>query len=335
MPMKVLHFLISGGMGGAEMFFIRLGRALHGRGMPQHMVLTPNAQREAYLAEHGVPHTVIDFDRGLKIGAHLALYRTLHREKPDVVVAWMDRAGRNLPHGRFRTVGRIGNFYALDNYRRCEFIVANSPELVAHAQAHGREAAMIPNFVELAEGPAAALDRPKRPLLFAAGRLHPNKGFDVLIRALPGLDAHLWIAGTGGDELPNLQRLAGELGVSDRVEFLGWRSDIAALLRTADIFVLPSRIEGTSNAILEAMAAARPIVTTTGPSVSWFLKDGENARLVPPDDAEALRMALGGFIGDPAVAERMGVAARAAYDQQFGEEAIVKAWENWLHTLAS
>jgi glycosyltransferase involved in cell wall biosynthesis len=325
--MKVLHFLLSRGVGGAETFFVRLGRALHQRGTPQHMVTTPNEQREAYLHAHGVPFTVLDFDRVSKWKAMQTLRDLVQHEQPDIIVAWMDRAGRNMPRGKHRTIGRIGGFYELKNYKRCELIVANSPELIEHARREGRDdAVLITNFVELAGHPPVDRGQIAKPLLFSAGRLSDQKGYDVLIRALAGLDAHLWLAGRGGGQLENLQALASEVGVANRVEFLGWRADVPALLAASDIFVMPSRYEGTSNAILEAMAAGKTIVTTAGTSVSWFLKDGVNARIVPADDPPALAAAIAELIRDPGLAARLGAAAKETCRAEFGEDAITARW---------
>jgi glycosyltransferase involved in cell wall biosynthesis len=332
---KVLHFLLSRGVGGAETFFVRLGRALHQRGVPQHMVTTPNDARETYLRTHGVPFTVLDYDdRTSKRSAMRTLRDVIRREHPDIIVAWMDRAGRNMPRGAHRTIGRIGGFYELKNYRSCELIVANSPELIEHSRREGRDdAVLITNFVELADHPPVDRSAITRPLLFSAGRLSDQKGYDVLIRALVGLDAHLWIAGRGGGQLENLQALAAELGVADRVEFLGWRPDIPALLAAADIFVMPSRYEGTSNAILEAMAAGNAIITTAGTSVSWFLKDGVNARIVPADDPAALSAAIAELVRDPALAAQLGAAAKETCSSEFGEDAIVASWIEVMEIL--
>ncbi|MER0239448.1 glycosyltransferase [Fulvimarina sp. MAC8] len=324
--MKIIHLMIDGGLGGAETFLLRLANALQRRGHPQLVVLTPKAEHEAYLAEHGIPFRTMRFDTISKLLTLPRLRYLFMREKPDAAVAWMNRAGRNLPGGRHLTVGRIGNPYNLKNFRRCDMVIANSPDLVEHAvKANRPDARMIANFIDLPEFRPVDRSAITRPLLFASGRLNPIKGFDVLIRSLKAVDAHLWIAGVG-PELSSLQDLARTEGVADRVEFLGWRRDIPALLAASDIFVLPSRGEGTSNSLLEAAAAGKPIVTTDGRSVSWFLTDDVDSLIVPVNDVAALSDAVGRLVSNRSDAERIGSAAQRLYQELFSEDAICDQW---------
>jgi glycosyltransferase involved in cell wall biosynthesis len=84
------------------------------------------------------------------------------------------------------------------------------------------------------------------------GRLHADKGFDVLLRAIALLPrGHVYLAGAGPEEAA-LRALAAELGITARVSFLGWRRDIGALLAAADIFICSSRHEPLGNIVLEA-----------------------------------------------------------------------------------
>ena len=129
-------------------------------------------------------------------------------------------------------------------------------------------------------------------MLLALSRLHEKKGLDVLLRALaelPGCVA--WIAGDGPLEA-DLKALAARLGVADRVRFLGWRSDRGALLKAADICVLPSRWEPFGTVMLEAWAAGTPLVAAASQGPSALIEDGGNGLLVPVDDAPALAAAI-------------------------------------------
>ena len=129
----------------------------------------------------------------------------------------------------------------LNNFRRCDYLVCNAPDLVRYCVERGwakERVFHIPNFPNLEEGTAvsrASLDTPEgAPLALALGRLHPNKALDVLIRAAARLpELWVWIAGEG-PERAALEALAKELGVSSRVKFLGWRTDRAGLFEAAD-----------------------------------------------------------------------------------------------------
>jgi glycosyltransferase involved in cell wall biosynthesis len=136
------------------------------------------------------------------------------------------------------------------------------------------------------------------PVLAGAGRLEHRKGFDVLLRAFALCDerqSHLLIAGDGADR-ESLTALAAQLGVSDRVHWVGFRADLPAVLSACDVFVLSSRVEGMANVMLEAMAAGCLIVATdiSGVKEAIGSHDGrpECGWIVPVDDAAAMAMAM-------------------------------------------
>ena len=146
------------------------------------------------------------------------------------------------------------------------------------------------------------------------GRLVPVKNVDLLIRAFAAM-AHgapssvLLIAGDGPLQ-PELVTLAGELGQADRVKFVGWQGDLPALYRTIDILALTSRNEGTPVAVIEAMAAGKPVVATRVGGVADVVADGTTGLLVAPNDVEALASALGRLAQSRQDRERFGTAGR-------------------------
>ena len=158
------------------------------------------------------------------------------------------------------------------------------------------------------------------PLVVAIAALRPQKRLDRLVSAatqLPGV--HVAIAGDGPAG-PELAAQAARLGIADRVHLLGFRPDVAALLHAADVVALPSAVEGLPLAILEAMAAGRPIVATDVEGTSELLEDGRTGILVPGDDPEALAAAIAELLADPVRAASLGRRAaehvRAAFDEQ-------------------
>ena len=150
------------------------------------------------------------------------------------------------------------------------------------------------------------------PMLLCVGRLAEQKGYRFLLEAMPAIlaehpDARLLLAGDG-HLLRALQEQAAPLG--DRVNFLGIREDVPALVAAADLFVFPSLWEGQGNALLEAMAVGAAIVATDIPSTRETVTDGEHALLVPPGDATALAAAVNRLLAEPALAARQADAAR-------------------------
>ena len=319
--------------GGAETFFTRLGPALHKRGMRQHMVISPHAGREAAFKACGLPYSVVDFESWFGLKGRWRLRRILRTERPDVIVAWMNRAARRLPKGRFRTVGRLGGKYKLKHYDRCDRLIVNSRPLLDYVQTHGwPDATLIANFVA-PETAAPLHEKPRnKPLLLTSGRLHRQKGFNNLVEAMQSIDAELWIAGEG-EERSHLEASIRQWNLEHKIKLLGWRQDMAALLATADMFVFPSTFEGTSNALLEAMFHAKPIVTTDGEGVSWFLTHDEDALIVPTGNAKALSEAVNALLSDRQRASRLAANAKATYEREFSEDAICRQWIKFFEVV--
>lgn len=177
------------------------------------------------------------------------------------------------------------------------------------------------------------------PVIGSIGCLAPRKDYGTLLEALArlraaGRDFRCAIAGDGPDRAA-LEAQAAALGLADRVTFLGERGDIDRLLPAFRVFALSSREEGIPNALLEAMAAARPCVVTRVGGNAEVLDDGRTGRLVPPADPGALAAALGGMLDDPAGAERLGRAAREAMIAERSIDAMVRRHEAFYERVVA
>jgi glycosyltransferase involved in cell wall biosynthesis len=262
------------------------------------------------------------------------LSRSLRRFAPRVTVAWMGRAAWHAPAGPWVLVGRLGGPYKLSRFRRCDHLVANTPALADWIVAQGWPADRVqylPNFVpDLAGATPAVLPVPTGArVVLAMGRLHADKGFDVLLAAIARLPAvHAVIAGDG-PERGALQALAVRAGISPRVHFLGWRPDTPSLLAAADVLVCPSRREPLGNQILEAFSARVPVVAAMADGPSWLLDQGRRGILVPVDSAVALAAAIEGMLDNPAMARRLADAGRACFETEFSSGPVVAAWREY------
>jgi glycosyltransferase involved in cell wall biosynthesis len=159
------------------------------------------------------------------------------------------------------------------------------------------------------------------PILLNVGRLVEQKGQDDIIRALPAVRRHypgvrVLLAGDGRLR-DAYAALAEREGVADAVLFLGVRPDIRPLLQLADVFVFPSRFEGTGIALLEAMALARPCVVSQLPVLAEVMGTDGAGVLVPPYRPDLLARALSGLLGDPAQRRRMGERSRKIVERRF------------------
>jgi glycosyltransferase involved in cell wall biosynthesis len=138
-----------------------------------------------------------------------------------------------------------------------------------------------------------------------------------------------------GPERAHLERLTHELGLAGSVEFLGRRRDVEALLSNADVYVQPSLQEGSSNAVLEAMAAGLPVIVTAVGGNSEAVSDGVTGVLVPPSDSAALGRAMLELLSDAPRAQALGRRARQAVHERHDMTAMVQAFEAVYRRVAS
>jgi glycosyltransferase involved in cell wall biosynthesis len=168
---------------------------------------------------------------------------------------------------------------------------------------------------------ATDLELPDGPLLVAIARLVPQKGLDVAVRALEGVDATLVVLGEG-PERARLETLARELGV--RLLLPGRVGDVAAVLRRADVLVHPARWEGFGLALLEGMLCALPVVASGVSSIPEIVVDGETGLLVPPGDPGALRGAIERVLSDAELRLRLGEAGLRRAHTEFSVERMAR-----------
>jgi glycosyltransferase involved in cell wall biosynthesis len=168
----------------------------------------------------------------------------------------------------------------------------------------------------------------------AVGRLAPQKGFDILLRALPLVPAAELVLVGGGEEHAGLHDLAKTIGVLDRVSFLGWVDEPRRLLPSFDVFVLPSRFEGFPLAVLEAQLARVPVIAADVGSVPEAVVDGQTGVLVPATDPAALATALKGLASDPERRRRLGDAGRALVLERYTAAHMARRFEQLYQQVA-
>ena len=193
-------------------------------------------------------------------------------------------------------------------------VAVSEEERSAGRAALGARAArirVIPNGVDTArfspDGPIAA--RTNHPLVVSVGRLSNARGPDVALAALARMrtpTARLRLVGDG-EERARIEHQVSALGLVDRVEMLGFRSDPALHYRAADVVIVPSRYDGMALVLLEAMASGAAIVATRVPGVSAL--DGAGI-LVPVEEPSSLAIAVDTLLADPARSRQLGQAAR-------------------------
>lgn len=177
---------------------------------------------------------------------------------------------------------------------------------------------------------------PSAVVILHAGRFTEQKNHALLLRAFARLQSsqplYLLLAG-GGELLEPMQQLARELGMAERVRFLGVRSDIPAILNAADIFTLPSRYEGNPMSVMEAMAAGLPVVATAVGGVPELVEEGVSGILTPNEDLEALVVALQRLVDNAVLRRQMGEAALRRAREKFDIRHTVRAYEDLYESI--
>ena len=334
--LKVAHVMAGAEAGGAELFYERLCIAQGRAGDDVLAAIRRDLPRAARLRRGGLEPLQLRFGGRLDLLTRQHLRRALRRHAPRVAVAWMNRAARLTPTGEWVLAGRLGGFYDLSYYRRCDHLIGNTRGIVEWARAQGwpaRRVHHLPNFSD--DHGVAARRRPDwlpagARLLLAMGRLHRNKAFDVLIRAMPLLpDAVLLIAGDGPERM-GLEALARREGVAGRVRLPGWSEDRAGLLAAADLLVCPSRHEPLGNVIIEAFSARLPVVAASAQGPVELITSGADGILTPLEDERALAAAIDAVLRDPSLAARLGQAGRVRYEAEFAAGPVLARWHAFL-----
>jgi glycosyltransferase involved in cell wall biosynthesis len=174
-----------------------------------------------------------------------------------------------------------------------------------------------------------------RPLVLTCARLDEQKGHETLLKASAMLPEAIFVLAGSGPLQEPLERLAAELGVADRVRFLGHRRDVPELLAAADVFALPSLYEGSPLAVLEAMAARRAVVSSAIGGTDELIGDGESGLLVPPGDPQALAGALGRVLADRELRDTLANGARERVERDFSQQATSAGVERIYRQLAA
>jgi glycosyltransferase involved in cell wall biosynthesis len=331
--MRIFQVMTSKANGGAETYACDVMTKLHEAGIDQCVVMHEDAQRFPELKALGIRMAPVPLRVPFAPAQRFMMRGLIARERPDAVQTWMRRAASIVPKGDVPVIGWFGGYYEPRHFQNCERLIAVTRDITSHMVKNGvpaDRAHYIPTFPVIT--PLPPLDRASlntaadAKVLLTLSRLHEKKGLDTFLHALRDLPGCVgWLAGDGPLQA-QLEKLAMDLGIAERVRFLGWRTDRSALLRAADVCVLPSRYEPFGNVILEAWAAKTPLVACASAGPAAHIQDGVTGLLTPIDDVAALRSALDHVISDEGL--RLSLIARGyeAYSKDFTPEAVTNQW---------
>jgi glycosyltransferase involved in cell wall biosynthesis len=275
------------------------------------------------------------------IGAPMALIARV----PHVI---MSRRGLNTHFDRYPGARAIEHWL----HPHVSVFLANSRavarQMIDEEGVAAERVALIHNGVEL-----ASFDQPfdraaaraklvisnEALVMIMVANLHAYKGHADLLQALSGI-AHqlgpnwtLLLAGRDDGVGASLEAQARDLGIARHVRFLGQRSDVPSLLRLADIAIHCSYEEGSSNAVLEAMAAGLPLVVTDAGGNAEAVLDGINGLVVPPRDPKALARAISQILHDRDLASKFGKASRKRVETEYSLAVCLDKYERLYRSL--
>lgn len=353
-PTHTLVVISSLGAGGAERVTTRLANAWVERGDQVTIVtLAAETAPAAYTLDPRVHRVSLDLlststspvQAALATVARVrAIRAAIVRARPDRVVAMLDvtnvltllaTRGLGIPvvvaersDPALCPLRREWQWLRRHTYAWARTVVAQTERAAAFfAGWPGVTTAVIPNPVVAPPG----ADVQRHHTVVAAGRLGPEKGFDLLIEGFARIAAaypkwRMVIYGAG-PLLQDLRDQAAAAGVADRIAFPGHADDLPSRLREAGLFVLSSRYEGFPNVLCEAMAVGTPVIATdiaSGPRE--ILRDGQDGVLVAPGSAEALADAIRGLMDDEARRRALGERARSVLTR-YALAAVIESWD--------
>ena len=278
-------------------------------------------------------------------------HRDVERRKPfsdyhivQVAINQMNQATHffNPVVGKFVHVGRLGGYYKIENYKACDHLIGNTKDIVRYIVESGwpeDRAHYLPNFVTVSEAEEPLVrsihTTPEKVLLILAlGRLHENKGYDTLIRAMAELPhAYLWIAGEGPLRI-KLEELAVRVGVRPRVRFLGWHNNPSPLFAAADMLICPSRHEPLGNVVIEGWAHGVPVIATKSMGPGALICHNYSGLLVPVDEPKALVESIKRLSKDPDLIRKIIHGGRKRYEKDFTESVVVARYMRLFKKVA-
>lgn len=357
------------GCGGAERVCTLLAQDLHARGFTCSVITLSTRHSDFYSLPPAVDRLKLDFFNKTPHAAaafaafvkgNTKLRRALADTAADCVISFMDKvnihcavAARRLNVPLIATVHIHPQYACLDWRWRClrRFTYPLCDRIVCVSRGIRSALPWLPEHkCPVIYNPIPSGPRPERPFrpppgldtnrrwVLSVGRLTPQKGYDVLLKAFHRVhkrcaDWNLVILGEG-DCRDSLEALAARLGIADRIMLPGQTKDVLPYYSACDLFVLPSRFEGFGNVLVEAMSAGMPVISTDCPSgPAEIISHGENGWLVPVDDVGSLAAMLAATMEDPELRRRIGGRALSVAER-YALDRVGSTWADLIVSVA-
>jgi glycosyltransferase involved in cell wall biosynthesis len=280
----------------------------------------------------GDPRAMLAFASSARgAGAHVI---QTHGYKANVfgaaVAPWLGRRWVAFLHGETAENWKVRAYYRLERLavRRADRVVAVSQQMARRLAGEGMKGTalrVIHNASLIEGGDVGPKDTSAAPRVGVAARLSPEKGVDIALKVHAEIvrrhpRARLIVAGEGPEE-SRLRGLAGALGVAEGVDWLGYQDDLAAVYRSLDVLLLPSRSEGLPNVALEALAHGVPVVASNVGGIPEVVTDGRSGFLTASEDVNAMASAVDRVLADGGLRERLAAYGKGDVRARFSLDA--------------
>lgn len=346
--MKILQVMAGAAHGGAETAFVDMCLAMHEAGEHIAVATRPNALRVGQLQAAGIQTHILPFGGKIDVFTPWRLQKIVETFQPNIVQTWMSRAAEKMPRWhekmnapRYLNVARLGSPYKMKYFSAADYFVAITPGLKTYLERNGIDPSKvrhINNFAETEEAAhkisRAAFQTPEdAPLILGLGRLHPDKAFDTLIEVVAGMPGvYVWIAGEG-PQRGALEKQIASHGMQERVKLLGWRTDRAGLLQTADVCAFISRNEGFGTVFVQAWANKTPVVVCDAEGPAQYIRHREDGMMAKIDDRADIAACLRAVLDDPALARTLVDSGYQRYQAEFTKQACLQNYLAWYDEI--
>ena len=342
--MKILHIVAGRSQGGAETFCSDAIKALDSEKIDQRILCRPHDSFISALNDRNIEYTSLTFNRFKKRSEQNVIAKTVAAYEPDIIHCWMSRASSFVPADiDVPILGWFGGYYDLKNYKNCDFYMGVTKDIVRHIieKTHKPDRTFLVHTFGTLENDTPVqrsdFDIPDdAKVVLLLSRMHWKKGIDTLLHAALKLENTYFLLAGDGPDLNKYKKLSRKLDLSDRVRFLGWRNDRSALLKIADVCVLPSRYEPFGTVIAEAWYSGVALVATEADGARQYVTHNFDGLLCEIDDSDALADRINTVLTDIKTKDTLISNGYETYRSLFSKDVVIasllKAYYDILRT---
>lgn len=342
--MKIIFVLHSHKAGGAERHLIQLIQSLSLKGNECIYAGPMDSWLGEQVLDLGFRHEHIPYHGFYDLASLIRLVWLIRREKADLVHGHLTRGAfyaglaaqlTSLPSvatahstNAGKHFGRAGRIIAVSDAVNHYLLSCGYPQHAIQTVLHG-----VPDYTDRLLPASAALidklDLGDVPVLAMVSRFVPDKGHDLALRALANLSERPWVlllaGATDTDWANDMRSLAAQLGIENRVHFIGYCEDVASVYAHTDILLAPSRREALSLTLLEAASFGIPIVAADVGGIGEAVANGKTGLLVQPENPDELAKAICRLLDNADMRLEMGKMGRQRYEELFSAETMAES----------